>query len=297
MAPPLRVVAVVPVYNEAATIGEVVAAARAYVPVLVVDDGSDDGSATTAAAAGAEVLRHRRRRGKSDALRTGIAAARDRGASHVVTLDGDGQHDPHDLPRLLGAARESPAAIVVGGRLDGDAVFPRGRLKAMRVAGFFVEWVTGLGIRDTQSGYRVYPLPLFDEVPTRRRGFLFETEVLVAGAARGWRVREVSVRARPLAARPSRFRPIVDGAAIAAYLAGPTLRHGRCDLAFAAAVLAAPLVLGAGALTALLGRRGPDLAAPLVRRIYRAGPEPAGPRPAPTPREAEPLAEIPARRP
>lgn len=285
--PWLNPIAVVPVFNEAATIGPVVAQVRAHLPVIVVDDGSDDRGGLRAAAAGAEVLRHHWRRGKADALRTGIATARARGASHVVTLDGDGQHDPRDLPRLLTAAREDPTAIIVGGRLHGHASFPRGRFAALCVTGFFVEWVTGLGVRDTQSGYRVYPLPLFDDVPTRRRGFVFETEVLVAAAARGWRAREVGVQPRPLAARPSRFRPLVDGAAIAAYLAGPVLRHPRRGRVIGTAVAAAPLVLVAGVLTALLGRRAPDLAAPLVRRVYRTErladraplrPGPVGPR-------------------
>src|SRR5207245_818561 len=115
-------IVVVPVFNEAETISEVVAAARAHAPVLVVDDGSDDGSAAAARAAGAEVLRHPRRLGKGQAIRTGVAAARSRRASVVVTLDGDGQHDPGDLTAVLGAARGAPRAIVVGSRpLGGGA--------------------------------------------------------------------------------------------------------------------------------------------------------------------------------
>src|SRR5437879_12569170 len=93
------------VFNEAETISEVVAAARAHAPVLVVDDGSEDGGAAAARAAGADLLRHPRRLGKGQAIRTGIAAARSRGASVVVTLDGDGQHDPQDLPAVLGTAQ------------------------------------------------------------------------------------------------------------------------------------------------------------------------------------------------
>src|SRR5438034_7128736 len=105
---------VIPVFNEAETISEVVAAARAHAPVLVVDDGSEDGGAAAARAAGAELLRHPRRLGKGQAIRTGIAAARSRGASVVVTLDGDGQHDPQDLPAVLGTAQSAPRAIVIG---------------------------------------------------------------------------------------------------------------------------------------------------------------------------------------
>lgn len=216
---------VVPVFDEVATVGRVVTAARAVAPVLVVDDGSTDGSGAAAEAAGAVVVRHPRRLGKGQALRTGIAAARARGATVVVTLDGDGQHDPRDLPALLAAAQQSPRAIVVGGRVgDGrsDRV-PPGRLNAIRVAGFFVGWVTGLSLRDTQSGFRVYPVALFDEVRLRHGGFVFETEVLVTAASRGWEVREVPIHVVPRAGRRSRFRPLADGVAIGGYLAWRTL--------------------------------------------------------------------------
>ena len=216
---------VVPVFNEAETVGSVVAAARAYAPVLVVDDGSRDESADVARRAGAEVIRHPRRRGKGAAIRTGIAAARERGASEVVTLDGDGQHSPADLGLVLDAARARRRTIVIGGRLEEpepDAL-PPGRLNAIRVAGFFVNWACGVKLHDTQSGFRVYPIELFDEVRVRRGGFVFETEVLVAGVARGWRVHEVSVAAIPRARQRSRFRPISDGVAIGGYLAGRVL--------------------------------------------------------------------------
>src|SRR5439155_86867 len=211
---------VIPVFNEAETISEVVAAARAHAPVLVVDDGSEDGGAAAARAAGADLLRHPRRLGKGQAIRTGIAAARSRGASVVVTLDGDGQHDPQDLPAVLGTAQSAPRAIVIGSRLaEPDALAPD-RLNAIRVAGFFVYWASGLKLEDTQSGYRAYPVALFDDVALRHGGFVLETEVLIAAAGRGWQVREVPVRAIPRARRRSRFRPLGDGVAIGAYLAG-----------------------------------------------------------------------------
>jgi Glycosyl transferase family 2 len=231
---------VVPVFNEAETVGSVVAAARAYAPVLVVDDGSRDDSADAARRAGAEVIRHPRRRGKGAAIRTGVAAARERGASEVVTLDGDGQHSPADLDAILDAARSRPRTIVVGGRLDEpepDALPPE-RLNAIRVAGFFVNWACGVKLHDTQSGFRVYPIELFNEVRLRRGGFVFETEVLVAAVARGWRVLEIPVAAIPRARQRSRFRPITDGVAIGGYLAGRVgIRWAREAGALAAALV------------------------------------------------------------
>jgi hypothetical protein len=216
----MTVIIVIPVYDEAATIGRVVRAARAHGPVLVVDDGSSDDSGAVAAAAGADVLRHARRLGKAQALLTGIAAARRHGASLVVTLDGDGQHDPATIPALLAAARAARRGIVVGNRLDGPGTLAPTRRNANLMASFFVSWTSGLTVRDTQSGFRVYPLALFDDVRTRHGGFVFETEILLAAAAAGWRVEEVSIAAIPRDGARSRFRPLRDGLAIGAFLAG-----------------------------------------------------------------------------
>jgi len=216
----MSVLILIPVLDEACSVGRVAAAARAHAPVLVVDDGSRDGSAAAAEAAGAEVLRHPRRLGKAQALLTGVAAARRRGATRVVTLDGDGQHDPAAIPLLLAAADPAERAIVVGNRLDGRGTLVPLRRNAVRVASFFAGWTSGQPLADSQSGFRVYPLGLFDEVATRRGGFVFETEILMAAAARGWTIREVAVPALPRAGARSHFRPVRDGIAIGTFLAG-----------------------------------------------------------------------------
>ncbi len=229
---------VIPVFDEAATIGRVVRAARAHGAVLVVDDGSRDASAAIARASGAEVVRHPRRLGKGQAIRTGIAAARSRGASLVVTLDGDGQHDPGDLAAVLAAARSTPGTLVIGGRLRDPRLLAADRLNAIRVAGFFVNWASGLALEDTQSGFRAYPLAFFDDVRPRRGGFVFETEALVAAGLRGWPVREVPVTTIARAGRRSRFHPIADGVAIGAYLAGRVLVRWGLEAGAAVAALA-----------------------------------------------------------
>ncbi|HYE90433.1 MAG TPA: glycosyltransferase family 2 protein [Terriglobales bacterium] len=219
-------VVVIPAFDEAGTVGGIVAAARAHAPVLVVDDGSTDGTAAAARAAGAEVVTHAERRGKGAALATAFAAVR--GARRIVTLDADGQHDPADVPRLLAASAESPRAIVIGARVDGGAL-PRDRALAIHVAGFWLGWVTGAHVTDTQSGFRVYPAALLDEVPLRGGRFVFETAVLVDALRRGWTVREVPIGVVPFAARASRFHPLTDGLAIARYLAGGAVARWRTE--------------------------------------------------------------------
>jgi hypothetical protein len=225
----------VPAFNEAGTMAAVVADARRYAPVLVVDDGSTDGTGDIARAAGATVLRHERRRGKGAALATALAAARAQGMTRVVTLDADGQHDPGDIPALLAVADCAPHAIVVGQRLGkDDGPLPRGRALANRVAGFWLNWVAGIAVMDTQSGFRVYPLAVFEGARPRGGRFVFETAVLVEAVRGGWQVREVPIRVVPHASRASRFHPVSDGVAIALYLAGHGVARWGAELGEAA---------------------------------------------------------------
>ena len=232
----MSVLIVIPIYDEAPTIEAVVRGAALHGPVLVVDDGSTDESAAIASRAGAEVVRHPRRLGKGQALRTGLACARARGASTMLTLDGDGQHDPGDIATLLDAAERSPRTVVIGCRLGRGlverdrAALPSGRLNAIRISGFFTSWLSEVRVDDTQSGFRAYPIALFDDVRPRAGGFVFETEVLLDAAARGWSIVEVPVKAIPRVTRRSRFRPLLDGAAIASCLGWRVVRRWGTEL-------------------------------------------------------------------
>ncbi|HEU5393998.1 MAG TPA: glycosyltransferase, partial [Candidatus Methylomirabilis sp.] len=278
----------IPIFNEASTIGDIVTRARRYGAVLVVDDGSSDGSGEAAARAGAEVLRLDRRRGKGAALRAGFAEALLRNAGLVITLDGDGQHDPDEIPRLLEAAAAFPEGLILGGRLAGlplrgEGAIPKERLNAMRVSGFFINWLTGFFLSDTQSGFRVYPAKLVAAVKPRWGGFIFETEILVRAAGEGWPLAEIPIAFLPPRGRPSRFRPVRDGVAVATYLVCQVLRHwGKAetwrswrhdprDARLRMGVLASalsPVLLALTILQLPFRRLGLDLTTPMIRRFY-----------------------------
>jgi glycosyltransferase involved in cell wall biosynthesis len=215
---------VIPAYNEAASIRDVAQRARQLVElVIVVDDGSTD--ATVAALAGLDVvlLRNESNLGKAASLRRGADEAMRRGASAIVTLDGDGQHCPEDIPALMRAWREAPECIVIGSRLHQRELIPSARYRANRVANFWIGLASGYAIADSQSGFRVYPARLLREARVRcdrARSFVFESEILIEAARLGVRALCVPVQVvYSSRARASHFRPVLDIARIARMLA------------------------------------------------------------------------------
>lgn len=208
----MSVWAVIPARNEAATIRSVADGAARHVDrVVVVDDGSDDGTLDRLAGLDIDALRRDRAGGKAAALAGGFAHALDGGATCVVTLDGDGQHDPSDIPRLLEAAAQWSDHLVLGARIRQRHRQPGIRRFGNRFADFFVSWASGQRVPDSQTGFRVYPRALVERVrpSTRRRhGFVFETALLIDGARAGFPCVAVAVDSIYAdQARPSHFRP------------------------------------------------------------------------------------------
>ena len=222
---------VIPAYNEGATIRAVAQRALVQVPlVIVVDDGSTDGTAAALEGLPVILLRNATNRGKAASLRRGADEAVGRGAGAVVTLDGDGQHCPEDIPLLLEAWRAAPRSIVIGSRLHAREAIPVARYRANRFANFWISWAAGQAIADTQSGFRVYPAGLFAQarVPHgEAESFVFESEILIEAARSGVQVACVPIHAvYGMHVRPSHFRPVVDIARIVRMVAWRLITRG-----------------------------------------------------------------------
>lgn len=210
----MRVAALVPGFEVEATVAAVVDGALLHVEhVLVVDDGSRDRTADVARAAGAEVIRHPENRGKGAALRTGLVRLLALGYTHACTLDGDGQHYPDEMPALIREAGQHPEAIVLGARRvdPGQEIAPVKRF-GNGFANWWVSLAAGREIRDTQSGFRLYPIaPVLALGPHAER-YEFESEVLILAARRELDLRtiEVKVYYPPPGERVSHYEPWLD---------------------------------------------------------------------------------------
>lgn len=213
---------VVPVYNEYTTVRAVVEEVCRYIPlVVVVDDGSVDGSQQQLVDLPVQVLRFEVNRGKGLSLCRGAAYAIECGCRYIVTLDADGQHDPADIPSLIVALQKHPGALVIGARAFCAERRPPLRYLANRLADWAVSIIAGQSIKDTQSGFRIYPRALFeavDAVPWDER-FAFETRILIAAARLGFPIITVPIKAiYPKKGRSSYYRPVRDTVRIALLL-------------------------------------------------------------------------------
>lgn len=188
----MRTAALIPAYQAAAHLGDVLARIAALDPpldTLVVDDGSRDGTGDVARRAGVRVLTFAVNRGKGYALLAGFEALAD--FDRVVTLDADGQHPPESIPAFVAEA-ERGADLVIGLRsLSGD--MPVIRRLANGVASGWATWLAGQPVGDSQCGYRLYGRRLLDRTPITPGRYEVESEVIVRAARLGFRIAQVSI--------------------------------------------------------------------------------------------------------
>lgn len=192
---PGECMAVIPCYNEAARIGQVVAAVKRHLPaVLVVDDGSSDDTAHYAKNSGAKTLQLAQKSGKGAALRAGWARARKLGFNWVLMLDGDGQHAAADIPSFFDCAETTGAKLIVGNRMENCQAMPRLRRTVNRWMSQRLAKLTGVALPDSQCGFRLAHLETLLRLRIAADHFEIESEMLVAFAAAGHQIRFVPVQ-------------------------------------------------------------------------------------------------------
>ena len=229
--PALRAVAVIPAYNEATSIRDVVTRTLNVIDkVIVIDDGSTDGTSAQLFGLPIILLQNATNQGKSRSLVIGMKQAMIQGYDAVITLDADGQHLPEDIPQFLQIARDYPEHILIGARLNNKADFPPLRYYANRLANFWISWAAHHIIADSQSGFRLYPKAIVEKFALRlmtKSSFVFESEILIEAGRAGVYTKSLPISAIYLPnARKSHFHPWWDFLRIARMISWKLLKRG-----------------------------------------------------------------------
>jgi len=181
----MKILALIPAYNEEERIGKVVNKTLKYCDVIVIDDGSMDDTGKRAEEKGAFVIKHEKNRGKGDALITGFNYALKNNYDIIITLDADGQHDPSEIPNFL--KKIDKYDIIIGARDFKEMPFPRSISNTITT--FLLSLRTHQKIGDSQSGYRLIKTEVLRGLDFKTERFILESELLVRAKCRIGNVR------------------------------------------------------------------------------------------------------------
>jgi glycosyltransferase involved in cell wall biosynthesis len=210
----LHACVLIPTYNNAETLEKVIRDVLGFTNnIIVVNDGSTDTTEETIKLfPSIRAIGYKDNKGKGWALRKGFEMAIQNGYHYAITIDSDGQHFASDLPRFLKKVKEVPDSIIIGARNMEQASVPGKSSFGHKFSNFWFRVETGISAPDTQSGYRLYPLRLLQDIQFVTRKYEFEIEVLVRAAWKGVKIESVpvSVYYAPKETRISHFRPFKD---------------------------------------------------------------------------------------
>ncbi len=188
-------IACIPVYNEEKYIENLVQSAKKHVDrVIVCDDGSTDNTVQLAKKAGAIIISHKKNNGYGAAITTLFDYARKENAQIMVTLDGDGQHNPDQIPLLINAITTHNVDVAIGSRfLDNDTEAPGYRKTGIKIITAASNYGTNFKISDSQSGFRAYSKDAIDAIHPTEEGMAVSTEILLKISNKGLSIAEVPI--------------------------------------------------------------------------------------------------------
>jgi len=204
----MKTCVLIPVYNEAGHLKQLIRDVRSVIPeVIVVDDGSCDGSEQIAQQYGARVIRHEKNLGKGAALRTGFDTVLDGEWEAVITMDGDGQHDYQDIPAFVRAAAQ--ADMVIGNRMANPENMPLVRFLTNKSMSLLISSLTGQNIPDTQCGFRLIRREVLKNLDFATSNFESESEILIEASRKRYRIVSVPIKTI-YREEKSKIRPVRD---------------------------------------------------------------------------------------
>jgi len=206
----MRACVVIPTYNESKAIADVVRKLRHYgLEVVVIDDGSVDNTAKIAREAGATVLENQKNQGKGASLIKGFDYALKTGFDYIITMDGDGQHMPEDIPFFLRLANSSDNGIFVGNRMSKLKNMPFVRVVTNKFMSWLISLVIGQKVADTQCGFRLIKKEVLQKIKLKTAKYEIESELLIEAARQGFKIESVPIET-VYAGEKSQINPFVD---------------------------------------------------------------------------------------
>jgi len=185
----------IPVFNEESVIGDLVTKSLKLVDqVVVCDDGSNDQTLKKAEAAGAYVIRHEQNQGKGSALKSLFKYAKHQNSDVIVTMDGDGQFIPEEIPHLFKPIIENGYDIVIGNRFEKNEEMPKYREFGNKMLDRIIKATSDLPFNDTQSGFRAYSKLAIDSIKFSNDGFGADSEILINAFEKGLKITEQKVK-------------------------------------------------------------------------------------------------------
>jgi len=207
-----KVLIVIPAYNEEDNIGLLLKRILKLFPlndVLVVDDGSTDNTYSIAKDSGANLISQPSNFGKGMALKKGFEFAIKNGYQAVITMDADLQHNPSEIPKFLVAFKEE-VDLIIGTRHPSLNEMPLVRFLVNHTTSLVASLLSGIRVRDSQSGYRLLSTDLLSNINIETYRFQTETEIIIKAARLGYGVKEIPVETLYLKETRSHINPIID---------------------------------------------------------------------------------------
>ena len=206
----MRIYVVIPTYNEAKTIASIIRKIRQQeLEVVVIDDGSLDNTYEIAKDNGAIVLRNENNEGKGASLIKGFHYAQDRDCDAVITMDGDGQHLPEEIPYFIRLAKYSNSGIFIGNRMFKIKSMPFVRVFTNKLMSWLISFVAGQSIPDTQCGFRLIKKEVLEKINLKTSKYETESEIIIKASRLGFKIESVPIKSI-YSGEKSQINPVID---------------------------------------------------------------------------------------
>lgn len=191
----MKICVLIPTYNEAKTIGDLVEEIhKQKLETVVIDDGSVDNTADLAQCKGSIVLVNKENQGKGASLIKGFRYALEKDFDAVIVMDGDGQHEPSDIPFFIRLAKYSSNGILIGNRMSKTKNMPIVRFLTNKIMSWFISIMAKQYIPDSQCGFRLIKRPILEKLNLHTHRYETESEILIKSSRLGFKIESVPIK-------------------------------------------------------------------------------------------------------